>query len=285
MRMMLLAYTMAVTLLTVLIILMAPGAAILKGLAVLIGQMAVIGWCCHCAFYDDAERRKTMKAYAGMLLSAILGIVAWLALISLLWALVGCGGQGGDATLTHQEVFMETTEAPQSLSFPVAFTIVERTDGSGNAMWTRQYARALLAEASRLVDYAVTFELVDVHTVENDYEYRQTQLELLSMYTGHGAPGMVNVIISRPDTEDSAGRSRPWRAHTPLFVMRARPGDTITDTALIFLHELGHNLGLAHESNPFYGDGLTTDNYHMEDTGRQLLRIYRNSVIGDYPSQ
>jgi hypothetical protein len=60
--------------------------------------------------------------------------------------------------------------------------------------------------------------------------------------------------------------------------MRARPGDTPEETAQILLHELGHCMALAHEPNPFYHDGLTTDNYWREDAGRQLLNMYVHDI-------
>lgn len=160
----------------------------------------------------------------------------------------------------------------------VNVTIVTRTSGAGNDLWSDAYIDRLLAEATRLVHGVVVFSRGHTRIEADDSVYAMNQGQLLQHYGQHPVPHAINVIISRPDTEDSAGRSRPWYAHEPLFVMRARSGDTITDTALIYLHELGHNLGLAHESNPFYQDGLTTDNYWMEDAGRQLLSIYVDDI-------
>jgi hypothetical protein len=156
-------------------------------------------------------------------------------------------------------------------TYPVAVTIVTRGDGTGNEMWTPYFLDELLTEASGLVDNIVTLSLEDYRTDASDFRYSRTQRELLDLYGPHPRPGMLSIIISRPDTEDSAGRTRPWQAVTPLIIMRARPGGGLTDTALILTHELGHTFGLAHEPIPFDEGGLTTDNWHTRPEGRLML--------------
>jgi hypothetical protein len=191
-----------------------------------------------------------------------------MALVCLLWLLVGgCSANEEDAMTTNAR------------TFPVTVTVVQRTDGGGNDGWTYPYIDALLAEATALVGGAVTFEGAFVHTVVEDDQYTLSQRALLALYTGHTTPHMINIVISRPNTEDSAGRSNALYAHTPLLVMRARPGDTVRETALILVHELGHNMGLAHENNPLWYEGLTTDNWHEQEAGRKLLRVYRDAVV------
>lgn len=218
-----------------------------------------------------------MRAARGCLLGIIAGTLLWIAFLGVIAFMMGCGASGGEQMDHGQLVAEERTGQPE---VAVIFDIVHREDGTGNEDWTDDYIQQLLAEAQRLAGGAVTFTLSHAahNLMEGWWHFSQGQLLQAYEHNRYASRHVINVIISPPDTEDSAGVSRPYYAHTPLFVMRARLGGTLTETARIFLHELGHNMGLAHKSTPFYQDGLTTDNYWLHDAGRQLLSLYINDI-------
>jgi hypothetical protein len=164
------------------------------------------------------------------------------------------------------------------LVLPVHVTVITRSSGAGNDLWTEAHIRQVLGEATRLVEGVVSFQLTYSRIEADDSAYVLNQGQLLQRYGQHPTPRVLTVIISRPDTEDSAGRARTLYAHKPLVIMRARPGDTPEETAKILLHEYFHTLGLGHEPNPFYGDGLTTDNAHESDAGRQLMIMHVHDI-------
>ncbi len=134
-----------------------------------------------------------------------------------------------------------------------------------------------------------------------DDQYESSQSAVFSRYKNWRVPGFVTAIVSQPYTTDSDGRSEQYDWHqtvSPFLVLKSRnpwreihgnylgpfapvgSEDDIAEVARIFLHELGHNMGLGHSdinnpSLPILTNGLVkqftdpkdfnTDNYYRVD--------------------
>lgn len=137
------------------------------------------------------------------------------------------------------------------------------TSNGGNEFWTEAHARNVLAEVTKLMKGEVAFSLATYERVVNDGLYNgNSQADILNAYGGTTQQGRVTVYISSPNTWDSAGFAWVAPQFAPYFVMRSRQNDAspndMDETARIFLHEFGHNLGYTHEGStvqyPFNAD-------------------------------
>ena len=160
-----------------------------------------------------------------------------------------------------------------------------RADGSGNEMWSQGYIQDLLKTASDIAGNAVRFVVgsIDLITTGGLFEANQDPV-LRSSYawTTPPSPGKLTVAISQPNTTDAAGLN--WAGlpfggtsdPSPYFVMRAR-NDNLDETAMIFLHELGHSLGFGHDDSV---GGMSADSYFGQQGGRSLLTSFAGWLSG-----
>jgi hypothetical protein len=65
--------------------------------------------------------------------------------------------------------------------------------------------------------------------------------------------------------------------------MRARSlgRESLSETAAILLHEVGHCQGYAHEAQPFLGRYLTTENYLLSADGLADFAWWVRDVVGE----
>lgn len=162
-------------------------------------------------------------------------------------------------------------EAPQALpALPVDALILTDAQGHGNALWEPQggFLAMVLAAAEQALAGTVHFTLESVATTSDPEGYRMEQWEVLRRYRHLRVPGRLLLVVSGPDTQDTAGFSYTIRSDAPYVVLRAREQSlaAVADTAAILLHELGHCQGYTHDSVP-----LHTDNYWSREDGRAAM--------------
>jgi hypothetical protein len=150
-------------------------------------------------------------------------------------------------------------------------TVLYASDGGGNPLWEPEWIDAMLATATTLVQHAVTFRQAPLSMgLAEDATYALNQTQLLARFLRSRAPRRLTLVISRPNTEDTAGLALQGPQLRPIIVMRAR-GDALTLDAIarIFLHEVAHCAGV-----------LESDAETIQDTeiGRALLRAWVTSV-------
>jgi hypothetical protein len=207
-------------------------------------------------------------------------VVLWL----ILAALSGCTNEG-DATMQPSEsISIPTAHDTRQAPLPLRLVILCHSDGDGNPRWGSNWAWRVLDAVRTLTGDAID-PLLSIRWEGDDTAYALEQWPLLQI-ENHPPPwrwrrvGELTVIISNPDTTDSAGVSVVGPgAEAPWFVMRSRAGDAPEDTARILLHEAGHVLGYEHIANPFLGYEDTADTYYLTDAGRARLREWANALI------
>lgn len=166
-------------------------------------------------------------------------------------------------------------------SVPVDVWVVRRSDGTGNPLWNELYIENLLWQASVQTNFTVHFWLQNLTLYDDTATYTLNQLPLLSFLRDLRIPRVITVVISNPETTDSAGSSFAEYTARPYFVMRSRLPDEsgLIPTALIFLHELGHNMNLQHTPQVWLDLPFSTDDYWQRDDGRQYLRHYSRFLL------
>ena len=154
----------------------------------------------------------------------------------------------------------DNVESVDSHSVYVDVYVITKVDGTGNEWWSHGSITDMLDKVSSIS--GVSFTVGTITEYASDQYYVMNQKELLYNWTFR-IVGRVTVVVSNPDTVDSAGRAFVNHTQSPLIIMRERfeNGVSLNHAPLIFLHELGHNIGLTHESLPF-----NTDTYYTDDS-------------------
>ena len=191
----------------------------------------------------------------------------------------GCGEQAGDV-----DEQMDAPAAPRGEDdgppvVDVRVLVVHRADGTGNTLWTPLFVGELLRAAQRAVGGQARFELLGYEMQLDDTLYALPQLQLLyRALPTLQARGLLTVVISGAETQDSAGVSAIGYDPAPLVVMRSRDtvwgAETARETAEILLHEIGHQMGLRHTAQPLIGLPWTTDSYWGTPEGRAYLATW-----------
>lgn len=204
-------------------------------------------------------------------------------------ALSGCSGTSSD----HTTVIPHVNVVANAAQLHVVFVVITDQGGNGNPLWTRPFMDRLLGTVSQNISSAVQFVLIDVEVVRNDTWFAMNQGPLLldsgvcfAQRQSTTEEGVVTVIISNPTTSDAAGKSidpytaRKWWRSNPCFVMRARSTldteATRRETAAIFLHELGRNIGFGDQPDPFdpLAVPLTNDSYWLDSRGHAVIQDF-----------
>lgn len=161
----------------------------------------------------------------------------------------------------------------------VKFIVARKKDGTGNEKWVdKTYLEAVLKEASR-ISTNVNFILVSISSKNDDGLFLgNNQLPHLNLATRKASKKYITVAISGEKTTSSSGLAWVGYRKVPVFAMRSRFNGTdaktpkaINNTAGIFVHELGHNMGLNHASRT---SPIHTDNYTRVEGGLKLSAEY-----------
>jgi Concanavalin A-like lectin/glucanases superfamily/Metallo-peptidase family M12B Reprolysin-like len=151
---------------------------------------------------------------------------------------------------------------------PVTAFILTKRDGSGNELWSESYIRKILDIANDHLKGDVRFNLELIKKIEDEEVFHSnSQQRIISdLASRYSRRGRLNVFVSSPMTQDTAGLAVFQSASMeslPIIVIRSRRNTgTTTDlkeVAEIFLHEVGHTIGFTHDgsldSEPFNTDG------------------------------
>ncbi len=151
--------------------------------------------------------------------------------------------------------------------------VLRKNDGTGNEYWNKPYTEDMMNKMTSFLKGEIVFVLEKYENVRNSTAYEErTQGNL----TGHEINGQriatltnftkITAVVSNPNTNDAAGKAFNLRyTFEPIFALRSRdkngtPQD-IHNTAKIFLHELGHNMGMEHD----YGGPVNMDNRYVHN--------------------
>lgn len=200
----------------------------------------------------------------------------WPCVLVLACVITGCSGPGG------HEAPSQRTHAPEAAQgalpvLPVDVLILTGAPAQDNALWEPQgaFLPLVLAHAAQALAGAAHLTLESVATFADPEGYTMEQWAVLRRYRHLRVPGRLLVVVSGPETRESAGFSYTLRTDAPYLVLRARWQDRTAalDTAHILLHELGHNLGLTHEG------ALHADNYSQLPEGLTALRVWLEEEV------
>ena len=150
---------------------------------------------------------------------------------------------------------VSAVNAAAAITVKVDLRVVTRADGTGNPLWTREFATRVLEEATSLAHADLHFELTSYAAVRDDELFAaRKQGPLLDWLEPNATPGRLSVFISNSSTVGSAGLAPLNSAALglrPLLVMRSRKNKgneaDVYECASILLHELGHTFGYAHD--------------------------------------
>lgn len=163
------------------------------------------------------------------------------------------------------------------------FKIINNSLGQGNAIWKGVFSTNMLNTLNSRIGNVLKFEERYKNIVQSDTLFGYSQGQLTDAYKSKGSSDRVTAVISAPSARDSFGRAYVQVSSAPIFIMNhcANYGvyssqfaaGSIQDQGCtgvgIFLHELGHQMGLGHCSS-----GQTspcTDNLANTTSGRAYL--------------
>ncbi len=166
------------------------------------------------------------------------------------------------------------------------FSVVTRANSTGNDLWKTSYPDSMLTALNTILGNVVSFYRSGRPIVASDDLFARSQHSLLDQVRSKGLSDRITAYISNPAANDSLGVAYVARDHSPLFVMKnctASPSyakkfatgskqDLECTGRGIFLHELGHQMGLSHCST-----GQTspcTDNLAGTSAGKTFLIDY-----------
>ncbi|WP_041577903.1 zinc-dependent metalloprotease family protein [Bdellovibrio bacteriovorus] len=163
--------------------------------------------------------------------------------------------------------------------------------GNGNTAWKKFfYSREVLARAAKVLGNIVGFDLKSRSTIRSTSLYKdKSQLPHLKRAQSGSGGSKIQTVVSGPGTTSSSGLSWVGKNYRPHFAMRSRYNDwsstakyatasAYDNTAKIYLHELGHNMGLDHCGKN--QKTLCTDNFFNLNDGRSTLLNYLKQVGG-----
>lgn len=199
---------------------------------------------------------------------------------------------GGRAPLSHSERRLIQPAARASVL--ANFKVLTPTRGrNANAKWKdRKFVQNVMNSARSSLFNLVPFKTNRIERVVNQRDYdNKSQGSILRKYDRSAkSPQSIGAVISGPATTDSAGRAFVTRSSQPSFVMRSRynsPNNersarAIKNNALIYIHELAHNMmKLRHCSRG--QKSLCTDNlWHNRKNANEVLKTLRSRNIIRY---
>ncbi len=181
--------------------------------------------------------------------------------------------------------------APQVIARTDYHVTTNGNQRHANNKWLdRNFLRLVRDRITANLRNRFTFWMGPIQEIRNAGDYNnRAQRSLLYKYSSRRKRGMVNVIVSGPNTSDGMGYAWVGRNSSPYFVMRSlfnskdsrsfyyerKPG-AINHNSLIYIHELAHNMGLRHCSSG--QKSFCTDNLHHTASGADYVKNYMSSI-------
>lgn len=164
----------------------------------------------------------------------------------------------------------------------VNIVVLKNSKDQGNTKWTNtSYVNGFLQQAS-LKDPKADFSLKSLSIKKDDKLYNSLdQLPALNLATNLARKSEITVVITNENTNKSAGLAWDRLRYNPVLAMRSRnygsdqySTNVMALDAAIFLHELGHNMGLAHTG------AINTDNFYRIPAGINFADKYYEKLVG-----
>ncbi len=163
------------------------------------------------------------------------------------------------------------------------FKIVTNALGQGNNIWKGTFPTDMLNTMNDRIGNVLTFQSDYRSLLQSDTYFSYSQERLTDAFQNRGTSGRVTAIVSAPSARDSFGRAYVQSSSAPIFIMNncANYGVYSAKFAAgsfqdqgctgvgIFLHELGHQMGLSHCVAG--STRVCTDNIASTTAGRQFL--------------
>ncbi len=144
------------------------------------------------------------------------------------------------------------TKPTQPAILMVDVHVLSNSSGA-NAGWTKEYVQKVLAKATQeMNDGQVVYSLGSYDRIVNDTLYNGRELyPILLAYGNTTRPGRTTIYVAGP-MNSPTGLAWVGVTLAPYAVISSRSNAfdaaDILDNARVFLHELGHNQGFAHNS-------------------------------------
>ena len=149
-------------------------------------------------------------------------------------------------------------------------------DGSGRnkARWSREFLEKVLDQANALTKNRINFKISKFEIIVNTalYNLENQGAILAQLIAPQSQTGKVTLGISGPTTSDTAGQAFQnsfIEDLKPKMVIRSRKNDSskedTIEIAKIFLHELGHTVGFAHDGKQDSFPFNTDDWWYVQD--------------------
>lgn len=193
---------------------------------------------------------------------------------------------GGSSNLSVANASIIHT-APTRRASSHTYVLYDSANPNSNWHWRDPaFQAANMNRASILMDSLFVFNNSSSN-INNAADFASNlQLNILRKYDDLDQAGRITTIISGPKTSDALGITWTGYRRAPVFVMRslynsstnAYTSSAHNHNAQVYLHELGHNMGLSHCD----GSGrLCTDNlwHHIDGTTRMLNYLSTNGII------
>lgn len=163
---------------------------------------------------------------------------------------------------------------------PVHMKVVQRSNGTGNELWEPKFIQAMLQRASDVGQGRFSFSLQSVSPIKDDAQYAMEQWPLLAHWNPKvdtRASGEIFAYVSHPTTADAVGLSWIQVLYTPIIIVRGRQDqynsfEFLNNTALVFLHEMGHESNLNHSNGV---DPLHTDAFDQPVWLEHVTKYYQ----------
>lgn len=163
------------------------------------------------------------------------------------------------------------------------FKIVTNALGQGNSIWKGVFPTNMLNTLNSRIGNVLTFREDFKKLLQSDTYFSYSQDRLTDAFQNKGSSDRVTAVISAPSARDSFGRAYVQSSSAPIFIMnncanygvyssQFDPGSDRDQSCTgvgIFLHELGHQMGLSHCVTG--STRVCTDNIATTTAGRQFL--------------
>lgn len=146
------------------------------------------------------------------------------------------------------------------------------------------YIWTVLSTLSKNLQYYVWFPYSLSGIKNHSLYYSKSQYQTLKKYRYLRKNKQITAVISGPNTTDAAGITYLGYSKSPYFAMRSRYNSSknwysskaYNNTALIFLHELAHNMNLNHCKSG--QSSMCTDNIHKSAARAWQVVLYLSRI-------
>ena len=163
------------------------------------------------------------------------------------------------------------------------FEVITDASGRGNDIWKGEFSQQMLTTLNSEIGNVVSFKQIDKDIVRSATYSSYSQDQTRVAYKNRGSTDRITAVVSSQSARDSYGTAYVEVASDPIFVMNncanypkyralfaaGTERDQKCTGVGIFLHELGHQMGLGHCQAG--SSKVCTDNLASTTSGRTFL--------------